>query len=658
MIVAGAIFTYFAVKQTEKILYPQISSKEAVIATIVRDLVNTALSYGYRADNLVALDRYFNDIRTQNDEISYIALIQNSGKILYIDGDPCTDLSTFSQSLNFSSKQLSFVTENCYHSVYPVAVSHKTNNLFLYVGIKRSIIWSAIRSSLLEITTILFVSLLVFFEFTIFLLSRSVTTPLKSLGTFFDNAKKGAFTHTLKLSAFPELSSFLSFCNNKIIQINSLFHSLPVSQKALVNQYSFAPGITLRPLITRSAVEGRLPLFLVVFADAFSLSFLPLYVSTLQSPVTWISPGMLAGLPITVFMLFWAISLPSAASWSDRKGRYIPFITGAIITALGLAGTGTAQNIYQLLFWRAFTAVGFGIVYITSQGIILDSTAKENRTQGMATFLSAFFAGSLCGSSIGAIISEQFGYRITFLISSIIAFSAALCVLDGMSKHNNNSSSSPPVKKLTLSDVKTVLQNSRFISVLLFSAIPAKICLVGYIYYAIPVVLKSFGTSQSTIGRIIMTYGFAIVIMSPLIAKLADKFKNPQRFIIIGGYTSAISLLLLHIVHDRFVIYGFLAATILLGIAHSISVSSQLVFITESFEKRKCPVGTSTVIALFRLFERSGNIIGPLLVAFLLNHFGNKQGITILGLLTLSGTLFFWFSGKYEMNKQKRVDIP
>lgn len=141
------------------------------------------------------------------------------------------------------------------------------------------------------------------------------------------------------------------------------------------------------------------------------------------------------GLPISVFMLVWALSLPWAGAWSDRVGRRKAFLYGALITGIGLFLSGTAQTLIDLMIWRSLTAIGYAIVFITSQAYINENTKPEQRTQGMAVFLSGFFAGSLCGAAIGGILADRIGYSQTLFVSGFIALIAAFFahkfVIDG-----------------------------------------------------------------------------------------------------------------------------------------------------------------------------------------------------------------------------------
>jgi MFS family permease len=141
-----------------------------------------------------------------------------------------------------------------------------------------------------------------------------------------------------------------------------------------------------------------------------------------------------------------------------------------------------------------------------------------------------------------------------------------------------------------------------------------------------------------------MGYSLPIVLFSPAVAKFADRLRNRSLFIITGGIISAFSLFVVYFFNTM---PGILAGTILLGIAHSISVSSQLVFVTDCFSKKNT-IGLGGVISLFRLVERTGNILGPMIAAILIASFGFESGIAILGILTLCGTILFWITTRFK----------
>ncbi|KOR29088.1 hypothetical protein TI03_03190, partial [Achromatium sp. WMS1] len=191
--------------------------------------------------------------------------------------------------------------------------------------------------------------------------------------------------------------------------------SILIATELLVFMVRFLIAVPMKKLASNSSQQSsplmsyvRPPLFLVVFADALSLSFFPMYVSSLLTVAnSWFSKELLIGLPISAFMLVWAISLPIVGQWSDRVGRRHSLLIGSLLTAMGLVLTVFVYNFWQLILVRSITAIGYGIVYISAQSYIADHTTALDRTKGMAMFLGGFFSGSLCGAALGGILADR-----------------------------------------------------------------------------------------------------------------------------------------------------------------------------------------------------------------------------------------------------------
>lgn len=363
----------------------------------------------------------------------------------------------------------------------------------------------------------------------------------------------------------------------------------------------------------------------------------------LYTPVPGISENVVIGLPISIFMLFWAFSLPYAGAWSDRVGRRKPIIIGAILTSAGLVLTGFAQSMYDLLLWRSITAIGYGTVYITCQGYITDNTTAENRTKGMAMFLAGFFSGSLCGSAIGGILVDRIGFRTTFIISAAVSMLTALFVARLLTEHKTGGLQK---KKMRFEDFKLVLSNKRFLAITVFSSIPAKICLTGFLYYTAPMFLKQLGNTQSTIGRVLMSYGLMMVFISPVVGNIADRFKCRRIFTNLGGLMSGAGLLMVVFWNST---PGVLTSIIVLGIAHSIQVSSQMSLVTDDCVSEGGKIGMATVVSIYRLIERLGNISGPIIAGIFIALMGTAYGevnsfpyaIAAIGLFTILSSIAF-----------------
>ena len=110
--------------------------------------------------------------------------------------------------------------------------------------------------------------------------------------------------------------------------------------------------------------------FLFVFAAELSQPFMPLYIRP-YAPALGDPPSQwLIGLPLTVFTLTAALFMPIAGWRFERAGSRRTFIEGAVLLMMGLAGTGLAFNFFDLLGWRALTAVGYAFLYTACQGYV------------------------------------------------------------------------------------------------------------------------------------------------------------------------------------------------------------------------------------------------------------------------------------------------
>ncbi|MGF1722353.1 MFS transporter [Vibrio kyushuensis] len=484
------------------------------------------------------------------------------------------------------------------------------DNVYVKVVTDDNIILNLLKESFMDMVTVLIASCLVVIEIILFTCHFLILAPWQQLKQVFMAVNRDIVNHLATIISKDEIGLLLKKLNNSVVKLNP-------------NQ----PNKNLFALDYRFI---RLPLFLLVFAEASSLAFFPNFVSSLPNNLDWIPKSLETSIPISLFMLCWALSLPFAGYWSDKVGRRKSLITGAVITAVGLSLTAFVPNMLTLLFARAITAVGYGIVFISAQGYVTDTTHDGNRTKGMATFLSAFFSGSLCGAAIGGIMADKLGFSTTFLCAAMLALMSALLVWIFFTQRESQNSSKP----VRLSDFKVLLGNKYFALICLFSAIPAKIVLTGFLYYICPVYLQFLGESSSVSGRIMMTYGLSLIVISPLSAALVDKYRNKMVFIVCGGLLSAVALINILILPGT---YGLLMIVIFIGVAHGICVSPQIPLVIELLRNQGIDKGKT--IGIFRLIERIGNVAGPILAGFILSLFGFETTILIFGLTLLTSSI-------------------
>ena len=389
-------------------------------------------------------------------------------------------------------------------------------------------------------------------------------------------------------------------------------------------------------------------IFLFLMADGFSISFLPLYVNMLYQPVLGLSREVVIGLPISFYMLFFALSMPVCGSWSDVTGWGKPLILGISLNAIGMILTAVATDMLQLIVFRSITAIGFGMVFMSCQQFVMDNTLSGSRTTAMASFLAAFFSGDLCGTVIGAMLADRIGYRAVFLAGGIISVFALACAVALFRRQLTMARTRHASIPFPLKNLFRVLKDAEFCSVVLLQGIPAKIALIGFLYYFVPLYLKRLGALQSNIGRVLMCYGVALVFLNPVFSKLLKKTAYQKHFIALGGLLTGLAMI-------SFQFYsGFgaiLFLVVMLGLAHTLSIPSQAACIAET--KIVKALGTGAGMGLFRFWERVGNVAGPLFLGGLMAWAGYDQAVVILGLMTVVCTLGFLLIMVRDKRRQK-----
>ncbi|AWU96972.1 MFS transporter (plasmid) [Azospirillum ramasamyi] len=396
-----------------------------------------------------------------------------------------------------------------------------------------------------------------------------------------------------------------------------------------------APPRRSAPLPASAVAGMRAALFLFMLAEELSRSFLPLYTRELYTPVPGLSETLMMGLPIGLFMALVAVFTPFAGAWADRFGSRRTLLLGTLPAVAGFAGTALAGSMAELLLWRSACALGYAVMFIGAQGFIARHTPAGQRARGMAQFVAAVVVAGLCGAPLGGILADLLGYRATFAASALQALAASFAAATLLPADRGERGRA---RRFRLGDVGGLLANQRFVALLLFSSVPTKLMLTGYLFYLVPVSLHAAGETPAGIGRLMMTYGLIIVLLGPWVSRLADRTGRHALFAGIGGLVGGAGALA--ILQDPGV-PGILAGIAALGVAHALNNATQLALVPEICRAECARMGESSVFGVYRLLERGGSVAGPLLAAAVADRFGIQAALVTLGALgVLCGTAF------------------
>ena len=656
LIAAAGLFSWGAARVFGEALAPALTGKSAVIGDIVARQIGAEVALDVPFDQIPGVGEFLGPIIAAHPEAAYIAITDRLGHVLYANGPRADAVKPLLEASGSKREGAGSVELGAFlDTTVPVTVQRPGGPPgatigAVHFGVARSFVQSTLKEMIYDVVVVLLVSMLVTFEILLILINISIATPIRLASDLLAQATRGDFRHVIGGTARDEVGGLVE-------RINAILRALWRDHRrlaarvrwtqgrtsvaanalltALATRFQFAGTTGPRPLGAVDISRIRAPLFLFMFAEELSRSFFPLYVNDLYTPIPGLSDKVVMGLPIALFMLVVALFTPFAGAWCDRFGVRRTLLIGMIPAVVGFAGTAMAQSLYDLLFWRCLCAVSYAMMFIGAQGFLAEHTHRCNRASGMATFVGAVIAAGICGVSIGGILADQIGFRATFGISAALALAATLAVAWLLPSARGQLVRDAPVK---LRDYWLVLRNLRFLALLMFSSIPTKIMLTGYLFYIVPIYLHTLGESQSATGRIMMGYGLTVLVLAPWISRLADRSGRHALFAGVGGLIAGLGALLAFEGNSALVV---LVSVVTLGLAHAFNNATQLALVPEVCRAECDRIGRSGVFAIYRLLERAGSVLGPVMAAALAERLGYQQALGVLGVFGLvCGVLF------------------
>lgn len=380
----------------------------------------------------------------------------------------------------------------------------------------------------------------------------------------------------------------------------------------------------------------RLPLFLFMLAEESTRAFLPGYAQALAPPGSDWSPGVLAALPIVVFMLVVALGQPVLATWSERAGPRRMLLRGALLGIAGLAGAALATGVGAFVAWRGLCGLGYGMVFVAGQGLVLQHTTPAGRTRGFALFVGAIMAAAVCGPPIGGMLAEHVGPRAGFALAAAIAALAWLAAR-GLPR-DPAGGTAPATAAPALRDYARVVAQGRFLWVAALAAVPAKLILAGSVFYLVPLHVAASGASPSVAGRAMMLYAVMLVLVLPRATHWVERGVPLARMVGAGLCVSALGGFALLAGDGVLPVY---LVTALLGLGQGLSIAAQSSLLAQVCAPEIAAHGSGPAFGAYRLLERLGNASGPILAGAFVMMAGPSSAFVAMAALVLACGLGF-----------------
>lgn len=662
---ANAVFTHHAFEQS---LAPQMARKVASVGSSIRALVVRGVENDLAFESLFGVEERFDEVKEELPEVSFVALTDTTGKVVHQRMNPTAAVLDHMRSpgvlaLLKNPDQLAPAVRvgKQYVVSMPIVIGPQALGV-LHIGVDVRFVDDIVLDMLYDVLIVLVVSLFFTMELLHFMAGANLDAALRALGDSFERGAAGNFQRQRRRLVDMAFGKLLKTMDAMLARVNAQFEALAREVEAgrRVPAHERHPGLAaaqadLQALAQRyrfgaepADVRGdevqlakvRTPLFVFILAEELTRSFLPAYVQELSVSVSWLSPQLLVGLPIALFMLIVAIGQPFIGAYCERVGHRRTMMIGAAIATAGFVASSLAHSVFDLLLWRSLCGLGYAMVFVAAQAFVLDHATPATRARSFALFVGAIMAASVCGPSIGGILADNIGVRPTFFIAALLAAGSMLVIRllpEERPKLGRATSRLP-----RLSEIGALMLNRRFMTVTGLAAMPAKMLLTGLCFYLVPLYVLSIGSTQAMAGRVLMTYAVAMVVLAPLTASLATT-RERMHWLVAGGLiVSGLGGVLM--LADGGVGWVFLAVA-LVGLGQSMSISAQSALVSEHCEREIAELGEGTVYGVYRLLERLGNAMGPLLAAVLLRYVDYRYsfvaiggGVLVCGLIFLAAT--------------------
>ncbi len=644
LLVMLAGFSVFSRSLFEPQILPELEKKAEKVGTYVMAQIDQAVEWGIPVEKLAGTDELFDDILDDNKDIGFITVTDLNGKRLHLRGTPPTGFDVGLAQLTREAAQSKQMVPGRLGTVFltkslPIETQALGVVGVLHVGARADYVSSQLQEVYYDLAIILLVSALFTFEILLYFVNASILRPIRDIHEMAARLTSGYFGRPIAPKARDELGRIALRIDEAVAGVRQQYEILAQAvtgwgaearAKAATVLDKFEYAFPPKPAeVSSSGQQGtaliRIAVFVFSLAEELTRTFLSVYIKELFDPVPGLAMEVVIGAPIALFMLLWALAQPFAGVYSEKFGRRRVFLVGAFLAAVGLAASGLSITLVHLLIARSVTAIGYAMVFISAQGFVIDNTTRDTRAQGMAGYAGGILTAGVCGPAIGGILADQIGFRTTFILSAALAVLAAVMVYRAIQERPIMVQS----ERFSLKSLGLFVANPRFMGVVLFSAIPTKLALTALVFFLVPLYLNEQGISQSMIGRVLLLYWLAMIFVSPVASSLSDKFGNRKLFVVAGGVLAAIAGVVAVLNTS---IWSMVIGLTVLGIAHGLVMTPQLALVTTlSHGQTTQKLSETTVLAMFRLMERIGNVIAPFVAGLLLARFGYAGAITGIG---------------------------
>lgn len=381
--------------------------------------------------------------------------------------------------------------------------------------------------------------------------------------------------------------------------------------------------------------------FLGIFADAMSLSMLPeIAKETVLADglsTEWVS------LPFTLFFVgLTAVLLPASYVTGRVEIRRL-FLAGAAAVGAGLFLVSLVPEFWALCVGRTLGGIGQGTLLVAVQAYAFDVVGEDQRTRAAAVQVLGYNGGLIVGTGLGGLLAVFNPDRDVLFVGGLVAVAACVYIRFALPALPRREAEGPRSVSL-VGAIGRLVRAPDFMAVLGLVGITSKFALAGVAMFAMPLVLHQAGYQDDEVGQALMVFAVVTYLVTGVAPRLVGRLGSIDGVLTIGMVMLAVGVGLLGLLvtpeqgaaPPAFVpewllgaateLRAFVGSSALplatglaimvavaaLGVGQGLIAAPVVARVAES--RVAATVGRERTLAVYRLAERAGHILGPTLV--------------------------------------------
>ncbi len=350
-----------------------------------------------------------------------------------------------------------------------------------------------------------------------------------------------------------------------------------------------------------------------------------------------------AGLVVSIFSASRLIFAPAAGRLIDRAGTRGVYLTGLLTVAITTGLVSIAQDYWHIVVLRAIAGIGSTMFTVAAMSLIVKLSPPAIRGRCSATYATSFLLGNVIGPLVGASLSFL-GFRWPFFIYGVGVALAALVVWVLMPVVDE---AEDPRRRLPPMRLQEAWGDTAYRAVLTSNFAQGWINM-GVRVAVLPLFAAAIfhnGAEASGIALAVFAAGNAVVLQFS--GSWSDQVGR-RPLIIAGLVGSAVFVGTLGLAHT---VWMLLLLSAFAGASSGLIVPSQQAAIADVVGSKR---SGGQVLSTFQMAGDFGQILGPIVIGFLADHYGFEVAFALCTVVAAGGVVA-WSFGRDTLQDRKII---